>query len=76
VVLDLHGDITGYKAALEISAAVARLRANPNAVLVFVGDYLDKNVSQLLLLPLLVALKAEFPKQVVLLRGNHEVSRC
>lgn len=75
-ILDLHGDIVGLLAALDTSQAIARLKADPHFILVLAGDYVDRGLSQLLLLPLITELKRMFPKQVVLLRGNHEVGVC
>lgn len=74
VTLDVHGCFTGMLTVLDIATIWERLEANPQLMVAFVGDYVDRNHGQLLLLPLLAALKARFPTQVVFLRGNHEVN--
>jgi len=44
----------------------------PNINYLFLGDYVDRGISGLECLILLMTIKINFPKNVVLLRGNHE----
>ena len=44
----------------------------PNINYLFLGDYVDRGISGLECLVLLMSIKINFPKNVVLLRGNHE----
>lgn len=65
-----HNDPSGFRAALDISAAYWWLLDNPGQVIVFVGGLMTAP----LLLPLIAQLKVVLPKQVVLVRGQEKVS--
>ena len=43
---------------------------------VFLGDYVNRGPHSMEVLAYLIALKLNFPHQVVLLRGNHEGRHC
>ena len=60
---DLHGD---YESLLTLSSL-----ANDNS-LVFLGDYVDRGLRQLECLIGVLLLKLKKPRDVIVLRGNHE----
>jgi diadenosine tetraphosphatase ApaH/serine/threonine PP2A family protein phosphatase len=72
VIGDLHGDLTSLSAIMEKSAFLKKMEANKHATLIFLGDYGDRGTQSPELYYSVLSLKLAFPKQVVLLRGNHE----
>lgn len=66
VVGDLHGD---FEAAKSI---VSMWKEDGIDNLVFLGDYVDRGSHQLETINYLLELKRGHPKEVILLRGNHE----
>lgn len=66
---DIHGQLFDLIHVL--------LKKNPEKTnMCFLGDYVDRGRYSIECLTLLMALKAAFPKRIVLLRGNHESRQC
>ncbi len=72
VVGDLHGDLTSLITILRNSSFIQKLSANKDAIVVFLGDYGDRGGNSAEVYYIILKLKLAFPKQIVLLRGNHE----
>ena len=77
-VCQVSGDFHSLDAAVDINMSmgqvIAHLRRNKKAVLICLGDYGDRGTGAHNTLLMVLGLKAMFPTQVILLRGNHEVS--
>ena len=72
VVGDLHGDIESCFDILKQSDFLNKLSRKSDALLIFLGDYGDRGESSKEVYYTVLKLKLLFPKQVVLMRGNHE----
>jgi len=68
---DLHGDYDNFKNILD-NHKVFDLLKNNRVILVFLGDYIDRGPKQIELITYLLKLFNKFPKNIILLRGNHE----
>jgi serine/threonine-protein phosphatase PP1 catalytic subunit len=66
VIGDLHGQFDDLAALLKEGGMP------PTATYVFLGDYIDRGQRSIDTIALLFALKVKYPKQIILLRGNHE----
>jgi predicted phosphodiesterase len=69
---DLHGDLESLIDIMKESRFVERMSQNGNAMLVFLGDYGDRGQYSKEIYYTVLKLKLGFPRQVVLMRGNHE----
>ena len=73
---DLHGNLNQLIENLMILQFDGFLdedfKCKSNFRMIFLGDYCDRNPYNLPVLQLLMALKMENPRQVILIRGNHE----
>lgn len=73
---DLHGNATALISVLrhfkELHLLDDQYKCVPGFYMVFLGDYIDRGVNDILLLTLLLLLRIENPDSVILLRGNHE----
>lgn len=70
IVGDIHGNIQDL---LNILRKFNGFRRGEN--LVFLGDYVDRGLHSIEVIVLLLALMCKYPKNVFLLRGNHEFSQ-
>jgi len=68
---DLHGDYDNFKNIL-IRHRILKLLKENRAIMVFLGDYIDRGPKQIELITSILQLFNKFPKNIVLLRGNHE----
>jgi diadenosine tetraphosphatase ApaH/serine/threonine PP2A family protein phosphatase len=66
VVGDLHGNFEALKFVVDT------WRQDPHALVVFLGDYVDRGDQQLETINYVLVLKLLYPEGVYLLRGNHE----
>ena len=69
IIGDIHGQ---YLDLLKILSLCGSLEDNPQLKLLFLGDYVDRGINGTEVIELLMTLKIRFPKQIYLLRGNHE----
>lgn len=67
VVGDLHGCLESLKKVLNLIGDI-----DEDKVVVFGGDFVDRGEQSVEVLTTLLILKLAFPKNVILLRGNHE----
>lgn len=72
VIGDLHGDLESLIDILRKSDYLKELDGSQNAYLVFLGDYGDRGAFSAEVYCTIMILKTLFPRQVVLMRGNHE----
>ncbi|MEM2103574.1 MAG: metallophosphoesterase family protein [Candidatus Bathyarchaeia archaeon] len=69
---DLHGDIESLIDVLKSSNFIERLGRSENVVGIFLGDYGDRGNYSAEVYYTILKLKFQFPRQIILLRGNHE----
>lgn len=72
VIGDLHGDLQSLAVILQESQFLQKMQKASDATLVFLGDYGDRGDKPAEIYQLILRLKLDYPKQVILLRGNHE----
>lgn len=69
IIGDIHGD---FYSLLSLLNTTWDYLENKNGLLIFLGDYVDRGYAQLETFSAVLLLKAKYPENVVLLRGNHE----
>lgn len=72
IVGDIHGDLESLAHILKSSSFVEKARRGENLLLVFLGDYGDRGIYSPEVYYVVLRLKETFPRNVVLMRGNHE----
>ncbi|MBX5321529.1 MAG: metallophosphoesterase family protein [Candidatus Bathyarchaeota archaeon] len=72
IVGDLHGDLESLIDILKSSGFPQKLSQDENAVAIFLGDYGDRGYYSAEVYYTLLKLKLNFPRQIILMRGNHE----
>lgn len=75
IIGDLHGNLESLKTVLEKSGFLKRLAHQSDANLIFLGDYGDRGAYSVEVYYVILSLKLAYPKQVILLRGNHEAPK-
>ncbi len=75
VIGDLHGDLDSLILILKESCYLEQMEKTDKATLIFLGDYGDRGEKTPETYYLILKLKLAFPKQIVLLRGNHEAPK-
>jgi len=71
IIGDLHGDSETLYGIIFRENILYELE-NEDLVLIFLGDYIDRGISQVETLAAVYMLKILYPEKVVVLRGNHE----
>lgn len=69
---DTHGDSKSTQAILKQIDFDHRVQHEPDFRLVFLGDYADRGNADVKNLLLILSLKQQYPREVILMRGNHE----
>ena len=72
VIGDLHGDFESLLTILQKSQFLQKMEKTKDATLIFLGDYGDRGDKPAEVYYTILELKFAFPKQIILLRGNHE----
>lgn len=69
IIGDIHGQ---FYDMIHMFEKVVDPRGLPNTNLLFLGDYVDRGIFSLEVLVFLFSLKLNYPKAIIMLRGNHE----
>jgi len=69
---DLHGDHRSLRNIMRKTNLHKRLKKEDSFTLICLGDYVDRGPAQVQVLHTLLSYLNEYPKRVILLRGNHE----
>jgi len=72
IVSDLHGDLESLIQILKETNSIQKMNQSKTSFLIFLGDYGDRGIYSAEVYYIVLKLKLLFPKQVILMRGNHE----
>jgi hypothetical protein len=72
IVGDLHGDLESLIDIFKRSQFLKQLDQTNDSHMIFLGDYGDRGAFSTEIYYVLLKLKLLFPKQIILMRGNHE----
>jgi protein phosphatase len=72
VIGDLHGDLNSLLLILKQTKFLIKAKNNEKIKLIFLGDYGDRGINSPEIYFIILKLKQIFPKQIILMRGNHE----
>jgi len=72
IVGDVHGDLESLVHVLGDSNFMEQVRERKDVFLVFLGDYGDRGSYSAEVYYIALKLKRQFPRNVILMRGNHE----
>jgi protein phosphatase len=72
IIGDIHGDLESLFQILKTTDFIERTKEGENCLLIFLGDYGDRGIHSSEVYYVVLKLKHAFPKNVVLMRGNHE----
>lgn len=72
VIGDLHGDLESLVQIIQESKILKRMEESQSVFLIFLGDYGDRGPFSSEVYYTVLMLKLQYPRQVVLMRGNHE----
>lgn len=67
---DVHGQF--YDMVSMLDQLTPKLEQSSDFSVLFLGDYVDRGIHGIEVLLFLMALKINYPRQIIMLRGNHE----
>lgn len=72
IIGDIHGDLQSLEQILYRTEIMEKMLSGRDAYLIFLGDYGDRGVYSPEVYYVVLLLKKLFPRNVILLQGNHE----
>jgi len=72
VIGDIHGDLETLAQIMKDCGFAKKFDLRENPILIFLGDYGDRGALSVEVYYIVLKLKETYPKNVVLMRGNHE----
>ncbi|HML01848.1 MAG TPA: metallophosphoesterase family protein, partial [Candidatus Bathyarchaeia archaeon] len=72
IIGDVHGDLESLMQILDDSNFIEQVQEPKDIFLIFLGDYGDRGPHSAEVYYVVLKLKSQFPRNVILMRGNHE----